>query len=288
MSGTRSPLLCVFCVVMAAGAQEPLYKKVSDSVTLTTGSSSVTDILSIVWYQGDNLAMDWDGSTSVDAYRQFKVRGSLNLSTGAMTIKDSQVHDNGMYKVQINGQVVNHIHLKVIFPVPKPTVKPDPRCDSKNDNCELRCHGNTLGVEQVHCSWQGDGLPYSNTTCEHTITKERDSKVKEIKCKMTNPVSEELSEPFPNPFYVNKVIVGLVVFIVLCALPVMLVFFHRCKTGTWFFASAFMPWQAGFWRKQKEGARITVEANTEDPSPMEAADSNGPSAAAEKRAEGNK
>ncbi|XP_071397806.1 SLAM family member 9-like [Centroberyx affinis] len=298
-ASTLTGLLCV-CLLAAVSAdsQEPLYKKVGDSVVLSPDLSSVTGpITSIEWKHGSDLAMEWDGA-EVDSYRQFKDRGDLNISTGALRITGLTREDSGLYTAELNNKATSQTQLSVISPVPKPTVSTS--CDTELTVCLLTCDGDTRGAEPVTYSWSQGDMVLPTLPKQRNITKEDDSLERLISCSLTNPVSYEHSEDISNPLYHRMPVAlkGIIVFFSLLALLLVPIFIHRWKAGVWFYETASMPWEADFWRRQEGPARVD-DADNESPSAtgnekaiykangekdsVEAAESNATSAATEER-----
>ncbi|KAK2856949.1 hypothetical protein Q5P01_005684 [Channa striata] len=257
---------CVFLAAVAAQSEIVVYGKVGDKVVLKPSSVPGT-ITSIIWKDGPNIAMEWDGATEVDSFRHFKERGHLNTSTGEMTITGLYINDSGVYKLEINhNEVTPHIRLKVLLPVPVPTV--NTICNNDNTSCSLTCDGNTEGAEPVTYTWKSDDKVVTNLSKVHHITKEESSSVYKFSCELKNPFSEESSKPIPNPFRSeisqpeekqSKAITGVVVFLGLLAPVVLLALVHRLKTGVWFYEKASMPWEADFWTNEKK--KTSADAN---------------------------
>ncbi|XP_078147196.1 uncharacterized protein LOC139928579 isoform X2 [Centroberyx gerrardi] len=190
--------LCV-CLLAAVSAdsQEPLYKKVGDSVVLSPDLSSVTgSITSIVWKQGPRFAMEWDGK-EVDSYRQFKDRGDLDIPTGELTITGLTREDSGLYTAEINYKVTSQTQLRVISPVSVPIVFT--WCDAELTFCLLSCDGDTREAEPVSYSWKKGDTIKIELPKQHKITKEKDFSDTLFTCMLENPVSLESSEPIRNP-----------------------------------------------------------------------------------------
>lgn len=255
------------CVFPAAVSADPVYKKVGDEIVLQPGSDYVSGT-SIIWKHGSNIAMEWDGDTP-DGYRQFKVRGSLNISTGEMTIRGLTPGDGGLYTSEINGNPSSKIRVSVIPPVPTPTVLKT--CDAETTSCTLTCDGNTTGAEPVTYKWKLDDKTSTKSSKEHIITKESSSNINEFSCELENPVSQESSQPISNPFTTStpddpepgnlKISTGLTVFISLLTVVLFTVLIHRWKAGMWFYQKESMPWEADFWRKQERPRREAAESN---------------------------
>ncbi|XP_047211435.1 uncharacterized protein LOC124861613 isoform X3 [Girardinichthys multiradiatus] len=248
-----------FVVVLAACAasaptKENIYAKFGDEVTLKPPPGSVTDATkTITWKVGDDIAMDLDGG-KLFSYRQFNERGHLNNQTGEMTIKSLNYEDTQVYTIEINNFKTNHeIHFFVLDPVPVPTIVSS--CSQDTSTCTLTCEGNIVKAEPVNSMWMSGNsgvLHYGN---RYNITKQDSLDFKEFTCKMMNPVSQEISKPFPNPLKSPesgpKIYSGLLVFLILLAVVIIVAVFHRIKTGEFFFNKTSMPWEGDFWRNTK-------------------------------------
>ncbi|CAK6979771.1 uncharacterized protein LOC121892015 [Scomber scombrus] len=156
-------------------------------------------IYSITWMYGDVLAMEWYGGNTFP-YQQFKDRGSLNISTGEMTITGLTGDDSGIYTAEINNKVTNKIQLLVISPVPKPSISV--WCDAWS-YCVFTCSGNTAGAEPVTYWWTSGDTTWPST-------KELKITWKETRlwftCSLNNPVSSSSSEHVFNPLMRNIII----------------------------------------------------------------------------------
>lgn len=260
--------LCVLVAVVSTVSGSILYKKVDDDVVLKPDAGSVIDsTTSIMWKHGSDIAIEWDGN-DIDSYRHFQTRTKLNISSGEMTITGLTLKDNGVYTLEINGRTYSPITLKVISAVSTPTVSE--ACDEEKTSCTLTCDGNITGAEPVTYNWKLDNTP-SVSSKTHTVSKENHSSIIEFSCELENPVSKASSQPIPNPFVIVsgpdkteggglKINTGLTVFICLLTVVVLLVLTHRWKAGMWFFQKASMPWEADFWRKDRQ-PRAAAESN---------------------------
>lgn len=256
--------VCVFLAAVSAHSGEVLYKKVGDDVVLKPFPTS-EPITGILWKRDGNLAAHWNvPDTEVDVYGLFKVRCSVNISSGELTITELMKDDSGSYEVEINNKEAGSTNLIVLFPVPKPSVMKG--CETGGAGCALLCSGNTTGAEPVNYKWN-----FGATERETSVSREDSSSFKDFSCEMQNPVSQESSDPVFNPLFEEPTSVetsgnvnistGVTVFVCLLSAVLLTVFIHRWKAGMWFFQKASMPWEADFWRK--------------DTTPRDAAESNG-------------
>ncbi|CAK6975457.1 uncharacterized protein LOC128354439 isoform X2 [Scomber scombrus] len=181
--------------VAVTASAEPLYRIIGDKVVLTP-DSVVNPINNIVWNHGPYVAMVWHLNAGEPlSHRQFKDRGSLNISTGVMTITGLTRDDSGIYTVEINDKVYNKTQLNVISPVPEPTISV--LCDPEMTYCVLTCSGSITGAEPVTYWWTAGGKRWPSTN-QHTITKE--DKEEWFNCTLENPVSSSSSEKVFNLF----------------------------------------------------------------------------------------
>lgn len=250
---TLAACLCVF--LAAASSESVMYRKVGDDAVLVPDVAVTAPFTIIIWRDGANIAIQWEGA-EMDSYRHFKERGRLDTSNGVMTITGLVLNDSRVYTPQINNVKGTPIQLIVLSPVPVPTVMKS--CDDEMTKCVLTCGGDAAGAAPVSYQWWSDETSVS-TEKEHFIVKDDSSEIQHFTCGLTNAVSQERSQPISNPFTTAptptpgqpKLYTGLTVFGCLLAAVVLLVLFHRCRTGVWFFDEASMPWEADFWRKNE-------------------------------------
>ncbi|XP_035006236.1 uncharacterized protein LOC118103420 isoform X2 [Hippoglossus stenolepis] len=255
--------LAALLALVSSQAELKLQKKVGDDVVLSPGSGSVTgSITKIIWKDGLNIAVQWEAADSdVTYYRHFKERGSLNTSSGAMTIRGLTQNDSKLYTPEINSVMATPTLLTVLAPVPVPTVTTS--CNEEKSSCTLTCDGNVKDVKLVIYNWKSDDVQLTNSSKDHHVEKENSLSVKEFSCELENPVSRESSEPIANPFITDttkaewklNINTGLIVFISLLGAVLLLVLVHRWKAGMWFFQKESMPWEADFWSKHERGSR---------------------------------
>lgn len=254
----------LFWAAVATHAELTVYKKLGDTVVLKLDTTSDPGTISdILWKHGPDLAAQLEGGEP-EIFPHFKGRGSVNISSGEMTITGLTRGDSGVYTVEINNALANTIKLAVIAPVPTPTVMQS--CDN-NTSCVLTCDGNTADAEPVTYRWSPD---YPESSRERRITKEDSEDQPEFSCELENPVSRMRSQSIANPFTTVpddpalgglKISAGLTVFISLLVPVVLLGLIHRWKAGMWFYQKDSMPWEADFWRRNESPPRDAAESN---------------------------
>nr|XP_046238107.1 uncharacterized protein LOC124055372 [Scatophagus argus] len=266
--------VCVFVAAVYADSEIKLYKKVGDEAVLKLDAPWPGAISSILWKEGPNIAMQWDGIVT-DAYRQFKERGSLNTTTGEMTITGLTRGDSGLYTPEINSILSPATRLFVISPVPEPSVSKS--CEDES-SCVLTCEGNTTDAEPVTYNWES---PEAGSAKERRITKADSSSISEFMCELKNPISRESSQHIPNPFFQTtdktepgnmNIAAGVTVFIILVTAVLIVIIIHKCKSGEWFFQKDSMPWESGFWKRSDRQERNAADTNGTPTREAEAAD----------------
>ncbi|XP_067439525.1 V-set and immunoglobulin domain-containing protein 1-like isoform X2 [Thunnus thynnus] len=235
--------------------KEPLYRKIGDKAVLTP-DSVVNPIKSIAWTHGPSIAMEWfRNGDETSSYRQFKDRGSLNTSTGALTITGLTPDDSGNYTVEINNKVTSKTELLVISLVSKPTVS----VWCVMIYCILTCNGDTTGAEPVTYWWTSGNTTWSSTK-EHKITME--DKEPWFCCAFENPVSFNSSEKVPNPF-IKWVLIWTFIFIAVFILVVcIIIIYFRCTRRA---REAQRRWQEFLQRWDKEFQEMLDKVNSKIP-----------------------
>ncbi|XP_061571931.1 uncharacterized protein LOC133425218 isoform X2 [Cololabis saira] len=188
--------ICLFFILLmvngVSGKADP-YRKLGSSFVLRP--DSVTGPLkNITWKHGDNLAVDWSGG-DVKCYHIFKGHCSLNKTSGCLTLSNVTPEHSGSYTPIVNYEYENPTEIKIISPVPKPTVSSD--CNDEKTHCNLTCEGNIVDDHgPVRPSWiLGD----NNVTGNKMLKITRENQERFITCVLENPVGFNQSEILLNP-----------------------------------------------------------------------------------------
>ncbi|XP_067439894.1 uncharacterized protein [Thunnus thynnus] len=155
--------------------------------------------------------MEWYGGETFSS-QHFKDRGSLNTSTGALTITGLTPDDSGNYTVEINNKVTSKTQLLVISPVSKPTLSD--WCSMTY--CVLTCNGNSTGAEPVTYWWTSGDTTWSSTKEQKITMVEKELWFSWFSCAFENPVSNIGSEKVFNPFIRNQLIFMAILLLVVC------------------------------------------------------------------------
>ncbi|XP_027866647.1 uncharacterized protein LOC114140717 isoform X2 [Xiphophorus couchianus] len=266
---TLSGLWWLLVVLAAASvsSDETIYAKEGGEVTLKPKQASVTDTTkSITWKVGEDLVVDLD-SVGTIYYGRFQGRSNLNNRTGELTLRSLTYDLTDVYTIEINGIPIDHIKLIVLAAVPVPTIALS--YPEGAHTCTLTCEGNTARAEPVEYRWMTDDTEVPGSTNKTFTVKENSSGVREFSCKMKNPVSENRSKPFANPFKAQsgpRISTGFTVLAILLFLVILVAIGHRMKTGEWFFNKSPNPWEGDFWRntraQQPQAAASESNGNT--------------------------
>ncbi|XP_068587986.1 lymphocyte function-associated antigen 3-like [Cebidichthys violaceus] len=232
--------LCVLFAALSLAVTEDAYFAEGGTLTLDVRPAFSEPIKRIVWKIGDNLLAEWLEGSSVDLYRSFKDRTTLNTKTGQLVINKMSQADTGEYSADINSNVKSVSYTaKWIKHVPKPKVKIRPlTCAVSSEVCNVNCDGDTKEAEPVTYSWKVgakdlEGL--SGKDIQITDTKNRHDQ--NIACRMTNPIGTEASETVTNPLYQEPSKVGTVIGAVIGMLVVgavlVVVFLWKYKKFPW-------------------------------------------------------
>ncbi|XP_014854404.1 PREDICTED: T-lymphocyte surface antigen Ly-9-like isoform X2 [Poecilia mexicana] len=256
LSGPGWLVVVLAAASVSSATEETINAKVGDEVTLKPKEGSVTEaIKSINWKVGLDLAVEYDEG-HFKFFREFEGRSNLNNQTGELTITNVTFQFKNDYKTELNGKTMYHtIHLNVFAPVPVPTIARS-SCPEDSSTCTLTCEGSTTDeTEPVQYIWMADNIEVPGSTDKTYTVKNDSSGVREFSCKMKNPVSEERSKPFSNPFKAPesgpKISRGVTVLIILLSAVILVVIIHRMKTGECFYNKSSMPWERDFWRNTK-------------------------------------
>lgn len=261
-------LVFVATLLKVKSEQTVIYKRTGDAVVLKLPTSPASPITRVLWKQNDNLAVEWDGETEI--YSPFEDRSNLNITTGELTIENLTKALSGDYVVEINGNNLGGPTLKVLFPVPKPSITLS--CNEEKTRCTLICEGNVTAMDpKPTYIWRFNATELKTPNNNFEITPE--ASAYEFICELENPVSRESSEPIKDPFFQVaestgsgglKVNTGLVVFASLLAIVVGVALVHRVTSGMWFYQKDSMPWEADFWKKSESPASSEPQHANED------------------------
>lgn len=271
MNTNPCPLLVLVFVLTSLTVKsvpEVIYKRIGDGVVLKPPTLPASPITRLLWKQNGNLAVEWDGE--IEKYSHFKVRTKLNITTGELTIDNLTEELSGDYVVEINGKTLGGPTLKVLAPVPKPSITFS--CNEERTRCTLTCEGNVSAMDpKPTYIWKFNATEIKTLNNNFEITTE--ASAHEFICELENSVSRESSEPIEDPFYQVaksaeggglKINTGLVVFASLLAIVVGVALLHRVKSGMWFYQKDSMPWEADFWKKSQSAASSEPQHVNED------------------------
>ncbi|XP_074503178.1 SLAM family member 9-like [Sebastes fasciatus] len=204
LTGLCVLLMAVLNVAVTEDTVTKMYFEDGDSLTLEVRPAYTTPIINILWKFNGNLLAEWvKDVVPLGYYPRIQGRANLTTETGQLIINNMSKNDDGVYSVGINDRVQSEsYHAKFIKKVQKLKVVVRPlTCTADSKNCSLTCDSDTTDAEPITYSWKkGDG-EWKVSGKDINITRKDDSGVKTFTCRMKNPVSEEESDPEPNPLY---------------------------------------------------------------------------------------
>ncbi|XP_074503179.1 CD48 antigen-like [Sebastes fasciatus] len=200
--------LCVLLAVLNVAVTEDtvttMYFEDGDSLTLEVRPAYTTPIINILWKFNGNLQAEWvKDVVPLGYYPRIEGRANLTIETGQLIINKMKKDDEGVYSVGINDRVQSESYqAKMINKVQKPKVALRTwTCGAESESCNFSCEAKTTEAEPITYSWKkGDG-EWKVSGKDINITSIDDSGVKNFTCRMENPVSQEESDPEPNPLY---------------------------------------------------------------------------------------
>ncbi|XP_068587968.1 SLAM family member 7-like [Cebidichthys violaceus] len=196
--------LCVLFAALSLVVTEDAYFAEGGTLTLDVSPAFPEPIKHILWKFGDNLLAEWVEGSSVDLYRSFKDRTTLNTKTGQLVINNMSQNDTGEYSADINSNVKSVSYTaKWIKHVPKPMVRIRTlTCAVSSLVCNVSCDGDTKEAEPVTYSWKMGAKDWEGLSGKDIqITDTKNGHDQNITCRMTNPFSANVSETVHNPLY---------------------------------------------------------------------------------------
>ncbi|CAB1442717.1 unnamed protein product [Pleuronectes platessa] len=203
-SGPVTVLLLAALTSSALG-QSPLYFEEGKPLVLTPPKHKDV-ITSVVWTHNTSLVVEWRNN-ELEFYRSFKGRTELDQSTAQLTVHNATQSDAGEYTVEINNRQQSQVYTaKVIKRVTKPKVVVRTlTCGPTSSKCNFTCQGESAGAQPLTYSWKKDSGEWEpeQQSMDLFFNDTKTKRVKQISCRMKNPISEEESDPLYNPMY-NK------------------------------------------------------------------------------------
>ncbi|KAF7649358.1 hypothetical protein LDENG_00142340 [Lucifuga dentata] len=193
-------VLLSFCCVLAK--DQHLCLPVGGKLSITPDGVSQEPTI-IVWKHGDNLVLEWvQKDSSLLIYSSFKGRSQLNTTTARLEISGLTLTDSGVYSAELNNlHLPDRFNVTVVRKVEKPKIWLTPlTCSDLSPSCKLMCEGIMTDVGLPVFRWRSDAGHWIDGERELEISKNT-TNTQQFFCLMKNPVSEEESDGFTNPFF---------------------------------------------------------------------------------------
>ncbi|XP_075935109.1 uncharacterized protein LOC142934580 [Anarhichas minor] len=194
--------LCVLLAALSLAVTADKFFTEGGNLTLDASPPYPDLIIIIVWkFRGDLLAEWIKDKVPVEFSRSFNGRTTLDTKTGRLVINSMSQADTGVYSVEINNKVQSVSYTaKWIKSVPQPVVVIKPWGHGYyTEVCIVSCDGDTTEAEPVTYSWKIGDRELLGKDIKITVIKNRRDKF--ITCRMTNPLSEKVSETMISPLY---------------------------------------------------------------------------------------
>lgn len=200
-----------FCVLLAALSLAVTEDNVTfftegDALDLDVRPSNLEPIKNILWKFNGNLLAEWiKDKVPVEFYRSFKGRSTLDTKNGRLVVNSMSQADRGVYSVEINSNVQSVSYTaKWIKIVPQPEAGLKPLvCTSSSKECNVSCDGDTKDAEPITYHWKMGAKDWKLLGKSIAINHIKNAYDKNFTCRMTNPLSEKVSETIINPFYLE-------------------------------------------------------------------------------------
>ncbi|XP_072246419.1 uncharacterized protein [Leuresthes tenuis] len=180
-------------------------------------------ITSITWKNKGNIVAEWiERVLPLEYYGGFKNNTVLDLITGELKISNMKKEQAGKFMVEVNNKDHDVEYDAVeIKKVSQPQVILRPLTCNKETSkvCTLSCEAEVSGAEPVTYLWKKGGGEWTEAEKDLNITNDEETQgVETFSCRLKNPVSEEESIEFKNPFYIPPFSIVVVVVVLILVL----------------------------------------------------------------------
>uniref|UniRef100_A0A8C5HDY5 Ig-like domain-containing protein n=1 Tax=Gouania willdenowi TaxID=441366 RepID=A0A8C5HDY5_GOUWI len=207
-----SSFLVLLLVVLrsALSQNKPAYFK--DGGELVLRPAAVSEPISSVEWQfksstGVYQVAQWvKDKLPLDYYVRFKDRAKLSLTTGELRLRGMKSSDEGTFMVEINNlQQSVKFDAKLMKVLDRPEILVRPlSCSAESKDCMLTCSVDRHQAEPVTYSWSLDDGQWKEGPKDRLIINQLNTdataNAKSYRCRVKNDVSQQDSEPHPDPF----------------------------------------------------------------------------------------
>ncbi|XP_023390670.1 lymphocyte function-associated antigen 3, partial [Pteropus vampyrus] len=168
---------------------QQIYGVVNRSVTLYSPNSAFTEIM---WKKGKDKVIHWQTGYNESVYPPFKGRVYLNRTSGNLIIFNLTLSDEDEYEMEILGLTMIRLDLKVLEPLPSPTLN----CALSGENITVSCsipENYKTHRELIRFSWRCSSAQCVNSSESTMHFQKTDDLSQKIECTIENQVSSAMS-----------------------------------------------------------------------------------------------
>uniref|UniRef100_A0A8C7A545 Lymphocyte function-associated antigen 3 n=1 Tax=Neovison vison TaxID=452646 RepID=A0A8C7A545_NEOVI len=191
--GWAAGVLGVVCLALqfdSISCHFPMFGTVNQSVTFPVSSSA--PFTEIMWTKNRDKVLEWEAGSSVRVFPPFVGRVHLDTTSGSLTIFNLTYSDEADYKLDSlsSGDIL--FTLKVIDPLPSPTLNCTLAAEDITVNCRIPESYNF--IQHLNYSWNCfPALCKNGSNMSEVVIKRNNDLSQEIRCTVNSPLSKQTS-----------------------------------------------------------------------------------------------
>lgn len=191
--GWAAGVLGVVCLALqfdSISCHFPMFGTVNQSVTFPVSNS--VPFTEIMWTKNRDKVLEWEAGSSVRVFPPFVGRVHLDTTSGSLTIFNLTYSDEADYKLDSlsSGDIL--FTLKVIDPLPSPTLNCTLAAEDITVNCRIPESYNF--IQHLNYSWNCfPALCKNGSNMSEVVIKRNNDLPQEIRCTVNSPLSKQTS-----------------------------------------------------------------------------------------------
>ncbi|XP_004771133.1 lymphocyte function-associated antigen 3 isoform X2 [Mustela putorius furo] len=191
--GWAAVVLGVVCLVLqfdSISCNFPMFGTVNQSVTFPIASS--VPFTEILWTKNRDKVVEWEAGSPVRVFPPFIRRVHLDTTSGSLTIFNLTYSDEADYKLDSLSSGDTLFTLKVIDPLPSPTLNCTLAAEDITVNC--RIPESYSFTQLLNYSWNCfPALCKNGSNMSEVVIKRNNDLSQEIRCTVNSPLSKQTS-----------------------------------------------------------------------------------------------
>ncbi|XP_058991276.1 lymphocyte function-associated antigen 3 isoform X1 [Mustela nigripes] len=191
--GWAAVVLGVVCLVLqfdSISCNFPMFGTVNRSVTFPIASS--VPFTEILWTKNRDKVVEWEAGSPVRVFPPFIRRVHLDTTSGSLTIFNLTYSDEADYKLDSLSSGDTLFTLKVIDPLPSPTLNCTLAAEDITVNC--RIPESYSFTQLLNYSWNCfPALCKNGSNMSEVVIKRNNDLSQEIRCTVNSPLSKQTS-----------------------------------------------------------------------------------------------